>query len=58
MTVARALASMLDLQLQYHGTLNHFQNSIPHHRQRPAVEMVLRWMSLTSMKAEGVQSAS
>ena len=56
--VARVLASMLDLQLQYHGTFDHFQNSIPHHRQRPAVEMVLRWMTPTSMKAEGVRSAS
>ena len=53
--VARALASTLDLQLQYHGTFDHFQNSISHHRQRPAVEMVLRWMTL---KAEGVQLAS
>ena len=56
--VAKALASMLDLQLQYHGKLDRFQNSILHHRQRPAVEMVLRWMTLTLMKAEGVRSAS
>ena len=56
--VARVLASMLELQLQYHGTLDHFQNSIRHHRQRLAVEMVPRSMILTAMKAEEVQWAS
>ena len=56
--VAKALASMLDLQLRYHGTLDHLQNRIPPHRQRLAVEMVLRSMTLTSTKAEEVRSAS
>ena len=50
---ATALASMLNSQLQHRGTLHHFQNSIPRHRQRLVVEMVLR-----SMISEEVQLAS
>ena len=53
-----ALASTLNLQLQHHGTLHYFQNSIPHHRQRLVVEMVLRSIILTLMIAEEVQFAS
>ena len=56
--VARALASPLALQLRYHGTLDHLQNRIPSHRQRLVVETMLRSMTLTSMKAEEVRSAS
>ena len=57
MTVAMALASMLNLQLQHHGTFHHSQNSIPHHRQKLVVEMVLHSMTLASIIAEGVQLA-
>ena len=53
--VAMTLASMLALQLQYHGTLHYFQNSIPYHRQRLVVEMVLRSTTLSLMIAEEVQ---
>ena len=56
--VARALSSMLDLQLRYHGKLDLLRNRIPPHRQRLAVEMVLHSRTLTLMQAEEVQSAS
>ena len=56
--VAMALASMLNLQLQFHGTSHYSQNSIPRHRQRLVVEMVLRSMIPTLMIAEEGQFAS
>ena len=55
--VAMALASMLNVQLQHHGTFRYFRNSTPRHRQRLVVEMALRSIVPNLMIAEEVQFA-